>query len=169
MVVMTGLSNSNDQFIAMIREFIMISLGHGGHPRPRHCHDNHNQPSKWWWPKGMVCEWLHNTILLGGLVAIWYIFPYIGNFIIPIDVHIFRRGGPTTNQYWLIITIWIWRITCTLSKVWSMIHYQCYKFTINDSLVIYGYSRWNNIQNDFAYHSYCDDLLVWLYLLLKLF
>ena len=26
------------------------------------------------------------------------IFPYIGNFIIPIDVHIFQRGGPTTNQ-----------------------------------------------------------------------
>ena len=27
-----------------------------------------------------------------------FIFPYIGNFIIPIDVHIFQRGGPTTNQ-----------------------------------------------------------------------
>ena len=25
-------------------------------------------------------------------------FPYIGNFIIPIDFHIFQRGGPTTNQ-----------------------------------------------------------------------
>ena len=28
----------------------------------------------------------------------FFIFPYIGNFIIPIDFHIFRRGGPTTNQ-----------------------------------------------------------------------
>ena len=26
------------------------------------------------------------------------IFPYIGLLIIPIDVHIFQRGGPTTNQ-----------------------------------------------------------------------
>ena len=25
-------------------------------------------------------------------------FPYIGNFIIPIDFHFFQRGGPTTNQ-----------------------------------------------------------------------
>ena len=25
-------------------------------------------------------------------------FPYLGNFIIPIDFHIFQRGGPTTNQ-----------------------------------------------------------------------
>ena len=29
---------------------------------------------------------------------IWLIFPYIGNFIIPIDFHIFQRGGPTTKQ-----------------------------------------------------------------------
>ena len=37
------------------------------------------------------------SILVGALVAI-FIFPYIGNVIIPIDVHIFQRGGPTTNQ-----------------------------------------------------------------------
>ena len=30
---------------------------------------------------------------------IFFIFPYIGNVIIPIDVHIFQRGGPTTNQF----------------------------------------------------------------------
>ena len=29
----------------------------------------------------------------------FFIFPYIGNVIIPIDFHIFQRGGPTTNQY----------------------------------------------------------------------
>ena len=37
------------------------------------------------------CSWL----------VVWLpflIFPYIGNLIIPIDVHIFQRGGPTTNQ-----------------------------------------------------------------------
>ena len=30
----------------------------------------------------------------------FFIFPYIGNVIIPIDFHIFQRGGPTTNQSW---------------------------------------------------------------------
>ena len=34
----------------------------------------------------------HDPFLVGGLVAMNFIFPYIGNFIIPIDVHIFRRG-----------------------------------------------------------------------------
>ena len=38
------------------------------------------------------------VILVGGLVAINSIFPYIGNVIIPMDFHIFQRGGPTTNQ-----------------------------------------------------------------------
>ena len=34
----------------------------------------------------------------------FFIFPYIGNLIIPIDVHIFQRGGLTTNQKisWLL-------------------------------------------------------------------
>ena len=36
--------------------------------------------------------------MVGGLVAINLIFPYIGFLIIPIDFHIFQRGGPTTNQ-----------------------------------------------------------------------
>ena len=30
----------------------------------------------------------------------FFSFPYIGLLIIPIDVHIFQRGGPTTNQWW---------------------------------------------------------------------
>ena len=35
-------------------------------------------------------------------LVVWniFIFPYIGNVIIPIDFHIFQRGGPTTNQTW---------------------------------------------------------------------
>ena len=36
-------------------------------------------------------------------LVVWlpfFIFPYIGNLIIPIDFHIFQRGGPTTNQSW---------------------------------------------------------------------
>ena len=39
-----------------------------------------------------VCSWL----------VVWnmaFIFPYIGNFIIPTDFHIFQRGRSTTNQY----------------------------------------------------------------------
>ena len=37
--------------------------------------------------------------LVGGLVAIFWIFPYIGFLIIPIDeIIFFSRGGPTTNQ-----------------------------------------------------------------------
>ena len=31
-----------------------------------------------------------------------FIFPYIGNFIIPIDFHIPQRGGPSTNQIYLL-------------------------------------------------------------------
>ena len=30
-----------------------------------------------------------------------FIFPYIGNVIIPIDFHIFQRGRSTTNQIYL--------------------------------------------------------------------
>ena len=46
--------------------------------------------------------------LVGGLVAINFIFPNIGNVIIPTDFHIFQRGGPTTNQIsWDNILHWI--------------------------------------------------------------
>jgi len=36
---------------------------------------------------------------VGGLEHEFYDFPYIGNFIIPTDFHIFERGGSTTNQF----------------------------------------------------------------------
>ena len=52
-------------------------------------------------------------ILVGGLVAIFYFPIHIGFLIIPIDVHIFQRGGPTTNQY-KYIDLWITLgTTCT--------------------------------------------------------
>ena len=44
----------------------------------------------------------------------FFIFPYIGFLIIPIDFHIFQRGGPTTNQFnfvWLPISF-IFSLTC---------------------------------------------------------
>ena len=43
-----------------------------------------------------TCRWIYHHWLV-----VWninFIFPYIGNLIIPIDFHIFQRGGPTTNQ-----------------------------------------------------------------------
>ena len=43
------------------------------------------------WKLGQLPIWL----------VVWninFIFPYIGLLIIPIDFHIFQRGGPTTNQ-----------------------------------------------------------------------
>ena len=58
----------------------------------------------------MVC----NDHLVGGLVAIWIIFPYIGLLIIPIDFPIFQRGGPTTNQ----LGINIHSPAMTLGTVW---------------------------------------------------
>ena len=43
-------------------------------------------------------SFLSEHILVGVLVAILYFPINIGNVIIPIDFHIFQRGGPTTNQ-----------------------------------------------------------------------
>ena len=39
-----------------------------------------------------------------------FIFPSIGNVIIPIDFHIFQRGGPTTNQNLFGIPFFIGRV-----------------------------------------------------------
>ena len=40
-----------------------------------------------------MCRMFHNLSLVGGLVAIFWIFPEILGIIIPIDVHIFQRGS----------------------------------------------------------------------------
>ena len=45
----------------------------------------------------LVCRWISNRYP-GGWFGTFFIVPYIGNFIIPTDFHIFQRGGPTTNQ-----------------------------------------------------------------------
>ena len=42
--------------------------------------------------------------LVGGLEHQFYFPMTIGNFIIPIDFHIFQRGGPTTNQIGVVKT-----------------------------------------------------------------
>ena len=36
--------------------------------------------------------------ITGWWFGTFVVFPYIGNFILPIDFHIFQRGGPATNQ-----------------------------------------------------------------------
>ena len=46
---------------------------------------------------------LHEIYRYNIWLVVWLpflIFPYIGLLIIPIDFHIFQRGGPTTNQIW---------------------------------------------------------------------
>ena len=40
-----------------------------------------------------------NSYLVGGLEHQFYFPILIGFIIIPIDFHIFQRGGPTTNQW----------------------------------------------------------------------
>ena len=57
-------------------------------------------------------------IFLASIYSGWWfgtfsIFPYIGNVIIPIDFHIFQRGGPTTNQ----LFIWINTHQSSIRKV----------------------------------------------------
>ena len=48
--------------------------------------------------------WVYIPIT-GWWFGTFFIFPYIGNFIIPIDFHIFQRGKPTTNQKLLLISL----------------------------------------------------------------
>ena len=46
-----------------------------------------------WWPAKTPSGWWFGC-------HVWHFPINIGNFIIPIDVHIFQRGGPTTKQQW---------------------------------------------------------------------
>ena len=43
----------------------------------------------------LLSAWWTNT---GWRFGTWFMFPYIGNVIIPTDFHIFQRGRSTTNQ-----------------------------------------------------------------------
>ena len=69
---------------------------------------------------GHIVSYCH--ILVGGLVAIFYFPIHIGLLIIPIDFHIFQRGGPTTNQYMLLCSAIVWQSKCSFSmpmEPWS--------------------------------------------------
>ena len=56
--------------------------------------------------RGALVSWTDLLVCLFHLwLVVWninFIFPYIGLLIIPIDFHIFQRGGPTTNQHLFI-------------------------------------------------------------------
>ena len=78
--------------------------------------------------------------LVGGLVAIFYFPINIGLLIIPIDFHIFQRGGPTTNRrrmnpcYLHLGLHRIWTCRTTLTRVtrwmlWQWVTSWCFKFS----------------------------------------
>ena len=53
-------------------------------------------------------------------LVVWlpfFTFPYIGLLIIPTDVHIFQRGGPTTNQMGLVNVFLLWICFTSSSKI----------------------------------------------------
>ena len=52
------------------------------------------------WNRFIGISWIPdwNYQITGWWVRTFFIFPYIGNFIIPIDFHIFQCGRSTTNQ-----------------------------------------------------------------------
>ena len=45
-----------------------------------------------------LMSYMFSHAITGWWFGTFFIFPYIGFLIIPIDFHIFQRGGPTTNQ-----------------------------------------------------------------------
>ena len=51
-----------------------------------------------WQDKGAETLWVRPQMLVGGLEHQFFFPRNIGLLIIPIDFHIFQRGGPTTNQ-----------------------------------------------------------------------
>jgi len=55
--------------------------------------------------EGLGCRFEETTIVLWLVVWIIFIFPYIGNFIIPTDFHIFLRGRYTTNQFYDVLCV----------------------------------------------------------------
>ena len=51
--------------------------------------------------RNVTKEWISKTSASGWWFGTFFTFPYtVLGIIIPIDFHIFQRGGPTTNQIW---------------------------------------------------------------------
>ena len=49
-----------------------------------------------------ICIYIYTVYISGWWVGTFFVFPYIGNVMIPTDEHIFRRGRSTTNQISLL-------------------------------------------------------------------
>ena len=57
-------------------------------------------------------------------LVVWlpfFIFPYIEFLIIPIDFHIFQRGGPTTDESWRVFSMFLDRKNGANSSTWRFI------------------------------------------------
>ena len=102
-------------------------------------------------------EWaVQPSKITGWWFGTFFIFPYIGNFIIPIDFHIFQRGGPTTNQtrlvsshVWCLISLMVMfsmttdiqsmeiraNILWTSTKVYTYIYYIYIYITYSEHIV----------------------------------
>ena len=108
-------------------------------------------------------------ILVGGLEH--FLFSHIWGIIIPIDFHIFQRGGPTTNQYM------IYHILCSfLWMIWNCM--LCFGICPWDRRPNGGFLRhggpvimknhhgwpWLRIENDWNHHHHADflEIFPWL-------
>ena len=74
--------------------------------------------------------WMKNItakkVKTGWWFGTFFIFPYIGCLIIPIDFHIFQRGGPTTNQKTSTqFGYFPWLVTLDGSFVDPLRHFAC--------------------------------------------
>ena len=57
-------------------------------------------------------------------LVVWnmnFMFPYIGNLVIPTDFHIFQRGRYTTNQVSIVHLIVLHLMFIIVGRLWSMI------------------------------------------------
>ena len=62
--------------------------------------------------------WLGNYMLVGGLEH--SLFSTILGIVIPIDFHIFQRGGSTTNQIWNSMELWTYRTDLVCCVCWLL-------------------------------------------------
>ena len=90
-------------------------------------------PGRCWRRQGEAAG--YGELYLVGGFGTFFIFPYIGNFIIPSDFHIFQRGRYTTNQLWtwnkdFYITTWIMRTS--KSNISAL-------FQASSIIITYGY------------------------------
>ena len=101
-----------------------------------HCLFSMNHSYEPFYSRSPWIEWLID--LVGGLEH--FLFSQILGIIIPIDVHIFQRGGPTTNQRWWIHRWFFWNLWTIAMAIAVHIHspMDSYLILVNSWLL-----RWN--------------------------